>query len=66
MFSNVFEYKTIMHGVGQVFPGYYAFWKIRIDVTMDDLSFKKNVGDEVKHALSGFHKLNLKEKLFGK
>jgi hypothetical protein len=66
MFSNIFEYHTIMQGTGHAFPGYYVYWKIGIDGTMDDLSLDQNVGDEVTDAISGFNKLKLKEKTFGK
>jgi hypothetical protein len=62
VFSNIFQFWTTLQGTEQLFPMYYAFWKIGIKGTMDDLSLEKKDDEEVDEACTGFKNLNMQQK----
>lgn len=64
-FSNSFQMWTSLSTVDQLFPMYYAFWKIGIKGTMDDLSLAKQANEEVDDACSGLERLTMNQKNFG-
>ena len=49
VFSNIFQFWTSLQGTEQLFPMYYAFWKIGIKGTMSYL--KKMMKKLMKHAM---------------
>lgn len=63
MFSNVVEFE---HEVGpdayQEYPMYYAYWKIGIKGTNDDLDNLKQGDEQVDDAQTGFADLSLSKK----
>lgn len=63
MFSNVVEFE---HEVGpdayQEYPMYYAYWKIGIKGTNDDLDILKQGDEQVDDAQTGFADLSLSKK----
>lgn len=59
VFSNIFEFWHTLTDTEQLYPMYYAFWKIGVKGTNDDLSIKKHKDEAVDDACSGFDRLGL-------
>lgn len=63
VFSNIFEFWHVVGNSKQLYPMYYAFWKIGIKGTMDDLSLQKKSDEQVDDACSGFKGLSMQKQM---